>query len=1138
MATVTSTQSASSSSANSSSSDPGTAAFAAAMLKAQQDDKSKANGNGTSVNGNTWGNLSQYFGTEQNPADGTAVQMAQQLSDNWDTWGLHQGVDFANPPASLPQQAKDVLTYFAKNPTLFNSIVQDNGGKAGDPITKAAVDNFINNANQDASTADQALNPQGFITSPGVETENTLNPAMGYGAELIANWHAWGLHDGIDFSHPPADLPQAAKDAMAYFANNPALFDSITSAGGGNPGDKITESALSAFVSQSMKDTQTAINDAGTGTPTTSMAAMEALDANWHTWGLNKGVSFDNPPAGLPQQAKDTLQYFAQNQTLWNAIVENNGGQAGGILTQAALESFLQKAASQTSDVTSLGQSAWDALAKGGEPLAADELNNPLRETEDIAQNWDAWGLHQGIDFSNPPSDLPMQAQFDLKAVAQNPALLNALKAGGNVITRDNVQNFINNANGDLQQANKDYSDWQSKNPNATATATEVARQAAILRANQTLITAADPNAKAGNITAAGLNAIADKPSIYGNELSQAAGLFGTPGMFLQLDTAGDNSSTSTPDGIASSANLDSFVTSAPSTDVAVDGMLTQAANYNGVADVDTSKLGADVFNNPQNYTGKQKAAVMMQLEQTYQKLLAGGAAGLWPDAGTSAHPNVNPSIAKVEADMLSHINQLSQDTDVQNFMQVVGTNSIQLMMKNDSGLKNTIQNEYKDFQSGKTLTDDLAQKDSNGKTVSMETGLAAFVQQGNFFSQALGTNDTPLDVNMPGIVKNSSQYAAIKAEYVNNVVSGNELKNAVANGTDPTQALQQFAGDVANFAAVLPPDDIKQYSGQLQQNYADIASDTVFGMGSFDDLKQVFGQSGDNTTLDEGKLTTVIQQLEAQNPNAFVDDKGNPIPPDKAVAAFRQVWDTLRGGAKVSDGLDKLKISNLGNKTIQDAYGKGYLHMISAVFAGGILIAKGATFKNSPTADASIIAAGATVMGSTMEAGSKYASKAPGGNPLNLSSNTLKEIENSGKMIGGLASVVGGVLGIVSGTGYLANGDKTNGGFALAGGIAGILAGSASTIEGGLGVATALGATGLESITAGIGVLAGSLGVATAVIGFLGTMIYGFIELGKEVQNSDQFQNEVMPVLDQYGITGGPVEPGDVAPNPGIGGN
>jgi hypothetical protein len=40
---------------------------------------------------------------------------------------MHNGVDFSNPPAFLPEQAKRALQFFANNPTLFS--VQDAGGK-------------------------------------------------------------------------------------------------------------------------------------------------------------------------------------------------------------------------------------------------------------------------------------------------------------------------------------------------------------------------------------------------------------------------------------------------------------------------------------------------------------------------------------------------------------------------------------------------------------------------------------------------------------------------------------------------------------------------------------------------------------------------------------------------------------------------------------------------------------------------------------------------------------------------------------------------------------------------------------------------------------------------------------------------
>jgi trimeric autotransporter adhesin len=387
----------------------------------------------------------------------------------------------------------------------------------------------------------------------------------------------------------------------------------------------------------------------------------------------------------------------------------------------------------------------------------------------------------------------------------------------------------------------------------------------------------------------------------------------------------------------------------------------------------------------------------------------------------------------------------------------------------------------------------------------------------------------------MPSIVQNSSQYQAIQSTYLNQVVTGNELSSALASGTDPTTALQQFAGDVATFAAVLPPGMIQQNTATLQQNYANIVSDQMLDSGTANELNLTFSDSKGN--LDDGKLNALIQQIQQQDPQQFTDADGKPLPPDKIVNAFKQVWDEVRGGAKVTDALKKLDPSITGIPGVQDLYSKGILHAVSALFAGGVLAGKAAEGAGSPTADVSIAASAATLVGTTMEASTKYASglakQSPDKTFAGLSTTQLKQIESAGKVVGGLGSVAGGVLGIIGGVGQIASGDKVDGGFSLAGGITGILGGGTGIAEAGVGIADSLGVGGLEAISAGLGAVAGGLSIVTAAIGFIGLIVYGFVELAKEDKKEDQFQGEVLPVLNQYGITGGPVTPSDEPVNP-----
>jgi hypothetical protein len=70
----------------------------------------------------------------------------------------------------------------------------------------------------------------------------------------------------------------------------------------------------------------------------------------------------------------------------------------------------------------------------------------------------------------------------------------NAIKAGGDngsvdgPITKDSLDKFVGQAGADLSQATKDFQTWQKANPNADATATELARSAVLLEANASLL--------------------------------------------------------------------------------------------------------------------------------------------------------------------------------------------------------------------------------------------------------------------------------------------------------------------------------------------------------------------------------------------------------------------------------------------------------------------------------------------------------------------------------------------------------------------------------------------------------------------------------------------------------------------------
>lgn len=192
---------------------------------------------------------------------------AQELSQNWDKWGLHTGhVDFAHPPANLPQEAKDVFKYLAANPTLFDAISAGGGSTPSSTVTKANVDAYIKAATSDMSAAAKTATGTSLWDSAtaGLDPasrggeEAALNAPLADAELITANWHSWGLHAGTDFNNPPADLPPEAKAALKAVGSNPALMQALDPGSSGKGGGTITQADVNSFIAHATDDAKAA----------------------------------------------------------------------------------------------------------------------------------------------------------------------------------------------------------------------------------------------------------------------------------------------------------------------------------------------------------------------------------------------------------------------------------------------------------------------------------------------------------------------------------------------------------------------------------------------------------------------------------------------------------------------------------------------------------------------------------------------------------------------------------------------------------------------------------------------------------------------------------------------------------------
>jgi trimeric autotransporter adhesin len=878
--------------------------------------------------------------------------------------------------------------------------------------------------------------------------------------------------------------------------------------------------------------------------PGSPLAEAETLSQNWDKWGMHNGVDFNNPPSSLPQDAKDTLKFFANNPTLFSAIVQDAGGKPGDVMTKSALDHYISDAKSDAA----LAQKSVPSGTPNNEPPG----NSVISNVQALVANWHTWGLHQGISFANPPADLPADAKAAMQFVASDPTLVAAMSNGTGVVTENDAANFLKSASSDATAGAKAVSDWTAKNPNAGQQSQQLVNSAGLILSNITLISGGS-----GNLTPTALANFASANSSNTHidpSLVQAAQLWSQPGMFAMLDMAGDDIATNQPDQIANTNNISSWISKgAPTSDVDFANTLNQAALDNTVAGIDTSKLTGDVLANPQNYSGAQKAAVMVQLSNLQLKLAVGNKEGYW-DPGMSQlaeeSANINPNFNKVQNSVQGAIDQLAQDPDVQAYIAETKPGALQQIVNSDPNIQSAVYNFYgNSFLTGQALNDDLNAKDSNGKQVAPVTGLETFMQQASFYDEAMGQNGKSLGIMNPQanggpslvqqVVQQSGQEQSLQKVYMDQVVNGNLLSNEIAKGTDLGSAISDYSQAAAAFATALDPTFVQQNAGTMQQNFLNNVTDAIFNSATSTDLAAAFGDSKGN--FDPNNATQVLQQMQQQDPALFKTSDGQTLAPDKIVSEAKQMYDLVRNGIKVQDAFSKVMDSvSAPSGPATDAYKAGTLHMLSALFGGGVLAAKAAEGAGSPTADASIAATAAQMVGTLTEGVAKWGGSVsqslwnqPGaddpGVPASVK-NTLKNIESQGKVLGGLGGAISGALSIVSGVADLKDGNVAAGALNIGTGTAGALAGVAGATEGG---AALLSNAGLIESSIADAVAAGSsaLGLFGTVVGVLGTLGFEIYQIVKAAENNSKFTGQVLPELQQYGLTGGPLQPSDLGP-------
>lgn len=397
-----------------------------------------------------------------------------------------------------------------------------------------------------------------------------------------------------------------------------------------------------------------------------------------------------------------------------------------------------------------------------------------------------------------------------------NPSLKNAVdvgKHGGKAdgkITDGDLKSFAGKMEGAADKAGKDIADYQKKNPNADPQSLEMVRSASLLQANQPLASAADPKHAQGAegetgvdryINADGVAALAkDNPGL-GGPLKQAATTFSQPGFLNMLDQgglSGRDLATHSPDKKFDSANISNWIKNqAPTTGGEFSSMLSDAATLNAVANVDISKLDKDVFEEPENYTGEQKAAVMVKLQQTQQSVSAGSDLRKTGDT---------------EKALNDKIGQLQADPDVQAFMNKAVPDQERNLVGSDPSLQEAVKTQYQSLLSGKALKSDMdtadkaadkdKNKDANPDYSSAIGGLSSQLQM----QQDLMGPDAQVPSAQQIVSDNPGMQDKLARSYQANFTEGGSVKQLLGQKkTDASTALATADAQKASYETVLP---------------------------------------------------------------------------------------------------------------------------------------------------------------------------------------------------------------------------------------------------------------------------------------------------------------------------------------------
>ncbi|MGU3399965.1 type III effector HrpK domain-containing protein [Brucellaceae bacterium D45D] len=690
----------------------------------------------------------------------------------------------------------------------------------------------------------------------------------------------------------------------------------------------------------------------------------------------------------------------------------------------------------------------------------------------------------------------------------------------------------------------KSYKDYIKANKDADEGSKQVVKYAALLEENYDLIR--QKAGAGGNLDADALKRYKDTAKGLSDEAKEALDFWSQPGAFNIIDNA-KHSLAQRPDGDLSKGDLQSWLSkSAPKDASSLMTFLSDAAQRSALSDIDTSKLGKDVFENPGKYSNEEKAAVLQDLQQAQQLMVDGASAGMWKDdyskVSIANRAHVHPDKEKVFDDLNKHIKILQDDKEVTKTLNEKTAGALKDLVADNKGLKDAVQKTYDDdIKSGKALNKSWDTNMKDGK-VEQQAVLAEFMGTAQSYQGPLGI-EKPEDIKQA--ISKSDHEGDFKDFYEKKLVSGDRLNDLLKDNSFD-KAASVFNMEVALYNSALDSEFTSKFDDKLEENFSKIGNDNILNGTSFDDLKKAFGKNGGDE-LDEKKVKGYIEEISKENPELFVNENGKVSTPDQILTGFRASWDFFRQETKTLDKIPLDKVTP--NEGLKEAYDKGVLHGVSGLILAGATIARGVGTNGNPKEkDIVNITAGSILTATVLtEGGAKAYStyleksiknadeliKDPSVFPdhkdllrdnakdLKGYKDIAKKFEEGAKGLGGAAGAAMGAYGIFDGVKSIRNGDTVTGALSITSGSMGAMAGLASMVEGAWGLGNALLPNLISKVPNIVPVFAGALGWAAAGVGVIVSFLPSLIEEGKHQKRSDDFGHTLGSFLTKYEIDG-----------------